>query len=266
MPTAIPLELIEAYQNKKLNLFVGAGVSSSSGMIGWDDLISEIKDIIRRENNTFNKTELENFLNSADHLDIVDVLKDTIGDHQYYKYLRSHFRSQQPISRLLRSIANFDLNTIFTTNYDKLLETTIRDGNGQDPPSIIFPNQLGYIDDCERRIIKLHGDIDHPSTIVLSRSDYANYSRRHRDFEIELHKRINDYTMLFVGFGLRDKNFRRVYEDARQFYDSVKRKAFALMVGTNAVERDVWDTAGLKIIPFAKYSQIPTFINKLASS
>ncbi len=67
MAVTIPIELIEAYQNKKLNLFVGAGVSSSSGMIGWDDLIAEIKDIIRRENSTFDKTELENFLNSADH-------------------------------------------------------------------------------------------------------------------------------------------------------------------------------------------------------
>jgi hypothetical protein len=53
---------------------------------------------------------------------------------------------------------------VFTTNYDKLLEAAFRQAGTADPAVVIYPDQLNYIEDDEVRIIKLHGDIDHPSS------------------------------------------------------------------------------------------------------
>jgi hypothetical protein len=163
-------------------------------------------------------------------------------------------------------LSKLPVKTIFTTNYDKLFEFALRQHTGTEPSVIIYPQQLGYIDDTELRVIKLHGDIDHPSTIVLTRSDYATYVNRHAEIVRELHRSINNYTMLFLGFGLRDTNFRRIYDDARSLYDSGHRQAYAIMVDTNSVERGVWDGHGLKIIPANSHGQILTYTRQILNS
>jgi hypothetical protein len=128
---------------------------------------------------------------------------------------------------------------------------------------VIYPEQLNYIENDETRIIKLHGDIDHPSSLVLTRSDYAAYASRHTDFIQQLQVSINGFTVLFIGFGLRDPNFRRIFTDARSFYESTNRTAYAVMSGTNAVERDMWNREGLAILPVAQHRQVPARLNQL---
>lgn len=256
----IPADLIDSLTRGRVHLFVGSGPSVAASLPGWDDIIRAMKDIIRNEDTHFPPTELNLFLNSADHLDIADVFRTTVKDHRYFSFLRSYYRRDVRLSPLHRALASMPVKTVLTTNYDKLLEIAFRNGDGGDPAVIVYPQQLGFIDDSEVRIIKLHGDIDHPLTIVLTRSDYATYARRHQEFERELHRSINDYTILFVGFGIRDPNFRRIYQDARTLYDSGKRLAYAIMVGVNSVEQRLWEADGLKIIPVDRYSQVRTYL------
>lgn len=262
----IPGDLAKSLASARVRLFVGSGVSSAASLTSWDKLITEMKIVIETESNTYSNEDLESFFAKSDHLEIADVFKATVQDHRYYSFLRSHYRRDVPLSKLHRAISRLPITTIFTTNYDKLLERAYRDRNGIDPPVIIFPEQLGYIEDTSIRIIKLHGDIDHPKTVVLTRMDYANYGSRHREFEQKFHNSVNEYTMLFVGFGLRDPNFKRIYYDARGLYDSGKRLAYAIMTDTNQVERDLWEKDQLKILPAKSYSQVATIIEEIRAS
>jgi hypothetical protein len=224
-----------------------------------------MKEVIRRENSTFSRNDLEAFLTEADHLDIADVFRSTVQNHRYFSFLRSHYRRQVRPSQLHRAIAALPITTVFTTNYDKLLETAFRQSNGIDPAVIIYPEQLGYIDNTEVRIIKLHGDIDHPSSIVLTRTDYALYASRHKDFERMFHNSDNNYTLVFIGFGLRDPKFKRVYLDARSLYDSGKCLAYAIMTGTNRVEGNLWEKDGLRIIPARSHHHVVSIVKVLGA-
>lgn len=261
----MPQDLVDSLREGRVSLFVGSGASCAAGLIGWDTLIEEMKTIIRSENTTFSPIDLDTFLRDADHLDVADVFRTTVQDHRYFSFLRAQYRKSVRLSRLHRTLTKLPVKTIFTTNYDKLLESSFRDANSRDSAVIIFPQQLGIIGEGEPRVIKLHGDIDHPSTIVLTRTDYANYSVRHKEFEFELHRSINDRSILFVGFGLRDSNFRRIYQDARSLYDSGRRLAYAIMTGTNSVERRLWEKDGLKIIPVARRDDVVAAIRTLAN-
>ncbi len=256
----IPGDLIDSLIQGRVHLFVGSGASAAADLTGWDALIEEMKIIIRKENRDFSSADLEAFLQKEDPLDIADVFRNTVKDHRYFSFLREHYRRPVSLSRLHRAIADLPVKTVFTTNYDKLLETAFRKTKGEDPAVIVYPQQLGFIGDTEIRIIKLHGDIDHPATIILTRTDYATYSSRHRDFERELHQSINNSTMLFIGFGIRDPNFRRIYQDARSLYDSGKRLAYAVMVGTNSVEQRLWESDGLKIISVNRHSEVTAYL------
>jgi hypothetical protein len=182
-----------------LNYLIGG-----SRLSNWDDLIQEMAEVIKRENHTFSPDELDIFLAKRNHLDIAEMFRQTVGPHAYFRFLRERYRKDVRPSPLHRAIAKLPAKTIFTTNYDKLLETAFRIGNRIDPAAVIFPEQLNYIEDDEVRIIKLHGDIDHPSTIILTRTDYAGYASKHQEFINLLQSSINGRTMLFLGFGLRD--------------------------------------------------------------
>lgn len=263
-PYAFPGDLIDALRAGDVHLFVGSGVSCSAGLPSWDDLIAEMKATILRENGTFPRTDLQSYIDTASHLDIADLFRNTVQTHRYIQFLRGKFRRRAALSQLHRALSLIPTRTIFTTNYDKLLEQMVRWRKGEEPSVIIYPQQLGYIGESELKIIKIHGDIDHPDSIVLTQQDYAAYALRHHAFETELHRSINNKTMLFVGFGLRDHNFDRVWNDARLLFDSGKRQAYALMSDTNAVMRGVWEARGLRILPVRDHNALPSVLRGLA--
>lgn len=259
----IPEDLIQALIKDQVHFFIGSGVSRASEIPGWNEIINKMKKVIRDENYKISPEELELFLKNSDYLDIAEYFKDAVGEHRYFQFLREHFWREVPISPLHITLKKFPICTIFTTNYDKLLEKTFRFEHGDDPPIIIFPEQLGYIEESEIKIIKLHGDIDHPSTIVLTRSDYRKYERTHNDFVDKLRHCINNYTILFVGFGLQDPNFKRIYDDARNLFDTTKHRAYALMTGTNAIQREIWEKEDLMILPVSNHEEIPSYLDAI---
>ncbi len=259
----IPEDLAKSLRSGNVRLFIGSGVSAAAGMLGWNDLIRSMQATIKKENRTYESSELKRFLATADYLDIAEVFRQTVRDHRYFSFLRDEFRKDVAPCKLHTLISRLPINTILTTNYDKLLEVAFRHKRYNDPAVIVYPEQLGYIGGSETRIIKLHGDIDHPGTLVLTRTDYALYQRRRQDFVRELQLSVNNHTLLFIGFGLRDLNFRRIYEDARQLYDSTKHTAYAIMTAANGVERGLWERDGLIILSVDSHADIPAAIRRL---
>jgi hypothetical protein len=264
--TTLPGDLIASLRNREVQLFVGSGVSAGAGLLGWDELIQHMKQTIKAESKAFTSVEIDNFFKSADHLNVAELFKQTVGSHAYFRFLRSAYRRDVPLTKSLKALARFPANTVYTTNYDKLLESAFRAKGIADPAVVVYPGQLNYIESKELKIVKIHGDIDHPDTIVLTSSDYAAYQDRHLDFVDLLHSSINGATMLFVGFGLRDPNFQRIYSDARTLYDSAKRQAYALMVGTNAVDRHFWHEAGLTILPILQHNRLPGVLGQIVEA
>jgi SIR2-like domain len=260
----LPDDLLGAMERTEVQLFVGSGVSAASGLSGWNQLVDDMAQVIRSENTTFRRSDLEDFLGNNDHLGIAELFRTTVGENAYFRFLRVRYRKPEATgSTLMKRRIDLPVTTVFTTNYDHLLEHGYRKLQGIDPAVIISAEQLNYIGRDEIRIVKLHGDIDHPSTIVLTRKDYAEYGARHRDFVDLFGSTVNSSTVLFVGFGLRDPNFTRIYNDARVLTRTTARQAYAVMSDTNAVERNDWHDSGLTILPVQSYQQIPTLLQRL---
>jgi hypothetical protein len=133
-----PEDLLSSFKRGRVRLFIGSGVSATANLTGWNTLIDHMREAIRRENRRFNHDELEEFLASADHLDIADVFKDVVKDHRYYRFLREHYRRAAPISEVHRLLAKLQVRTVFTTNYDKLLEVALREQMAMIPQSFSF--------------------------------------------------------------------------------------------------------------------------------
>lgn len=98
----------------------------------------------------------------------------------------------------LPSLIKMPLHNVITTNYDNFLEQLL----GRDP---LHGLDIALHDDsAHRKVIKIHGCVSDPSSIVLLPGDYAGYSIKHRYIFSKLLTYFAEHTVLFVGYSLSD--------------------------------------------------------------
>jgi hypothetical protein len=250
-------------KGRQLSLFVGSGVSCACGMPSWDKLITDMKVDLRRNCAKPDLPELNRFLRSSSPFKIAGLFKARRGEVSYAQFLRHRFRNcPTAIAPLLKGVVGLPVPTIFTTNYDKLLETACRSTRSEfDPTVIVDPSQIQALAGNERRIIKVHGDIDHPKSIILTDDDYLNYDDKYASLAHYLTGQLAFSTLLLVGFGLRDPNFDRIYTGARRMLGGGGTRVIALTVNQNTFECQSWTTKGLLINDFDSYGDLPTFLS-----
>ncbi len=68
----------------------------------------------------------------------------------------------------------------------------------------------------KRWLLKMHGCVEHPEDIVLSRRHYLRYEERRAALTGIVQAMLITKHMLFVGFSLRDDNFHRIADAVRR--------------------------------------------------
>lgn len=102
------------------------------------------------------------------------------------------------------------IKTIFTTNYDTLIENTY---NGK--CNIIVDNSdLADINSKLPTIYKVHGDFKHPDKIVISEDDYIEfYSKNgHNVYWQEICSQLAKYHIVFMGYSYSDPNIKYIMD------------------------------------------------------
>ncbi|MBU6330480.1 MAG: SIR2 family protein [Acidobacteria bacterium] len=108
-------------------------------------------------------------------------------------------------------VASLPVREFVTTNYDRLLEIAAQTAG--DPLAVIpYDPVMGD----SRWLLKLHGCIDHPDDIVLTREHYLRYSERRAALAGIVQAMLITRHMLFLGFSLNDDNFHRIVDDVRR--------------------------------------------------
>ncbi len=249
----------------QLSLLVGSGVSCACGLPSWDGIVKEMKKELLDGCSKADKKDLRDFLSTADGPKIAGMYKLKKGEVSYASFLRTRLRNCSYTSApVLKTLAKLPIKTIFTTNVDKLLETACRkDKNSIDPVVIMDPSQLPPLDGSERRIIKIHGDIDYPSSLIFTEDDYRYYDDKYESLRVFFQGHLAFSTMLLVGFGLRDSNFDRIYAGARRIVQGSGTRVIALMTNQNSFEKERWEKNGLLINNFSAYDEIPRFLSNV---
>jgi hypothetical protein len=255
-----PADLAREVTESRLSLLVGSGVSTACGFPSWDSLLTSMKRALRQRVSDGQRADLDSFLASRDHIKIAERYRRTVGESEYFRFLRKNFRHCAfTIAPVMRHLKHFARRTVFTTNYDKLLETVFRGANKEDPIVIFDHLQLSGLPADELRIVKLHGDIDHPKTIVLTERDYLNYDERYSGLEQYFTGEMAFGGLLLLGFGLRDPNFDRMYANVQKLMKGGSR-VIALMLAQNHFDMEGWEARNLEIANFSDATDMETFL------
>lgn len=65
-------------------------------------------------------------------------------------------------------------------------------------------------------LLKLHGSVSEPSSIVLTRDDYLGYQSNKDALSALVKAHLLTHHLLFVGFGLADDHFHEIVHDVRR--------------------------------------------------
>lgn len=189
-----------------LVLFLGAGVSAAAGLPAWQALIDrlavELPDAQRPEDAS---------LRSFDLRDQAAVLRRRFTeagmDFAASLAAQVHTARHGLTHELTASIPTTEA---VTTNYDGLFEQAVRATGDSIAVLPMVPDP-----DARRWLLKLHGDLNHASSMVLTREDYLRLPRSNGALFGLVQAMLMTRHMLFIGYSLSDEDFHQLVDEVR---------------------------------------------------
>lgn len=215
-------EIQKAQENDRLVIFVGSGVSINSGIPTWWDLIKKLADAIgysrcdaacKKKHADCPKTECEDLYayTQDEFLRIPEYYyqQDTSENHNdYFGLIQGTLQSDNGSNPIDDEIFSILPRHIITTNYDSLLEKS-KAANSLLYAVVTQDSDL-LAEVSDRYIIKMHGDLEKPDTIVLKESDYINYEQEHPLISTFIKSLLVNHTFVFLGYSLNDNNLNLI--------------------------------------------------------
>lgn len=193
----------------RLSVFVGAGISIPSGAPSWGGLLESLA--IKADMNEDDRESLK----KLDFLDQPTILAEEMGDAFKPAVAEVITESSRytPAHALLKTLKA----PAVTTNYDDLYEAAAASCNDYLPTLPWQSREMIKTDhDESNSLLKLHGCINHPESIILSRSDYMRYPDTSQALRGRLHGIFLTTEVLFCGFSMTDDNVHKIIDDIRK--------------------------------------------------
>ena len=261
-------DLIAAIRDRRAILFAGAGVSMTVGLPSWSTLIEQMA----RELGLDPKVSAEPDTNYFTLAEYYRLTKGSIGP------LRSWMDRNWSIpeetlktSRVHALIARLDFPLIYTTNFDRNLETAFA-LHGKDFVKIVTAKDVAQARDGVTQIVKLHGDFDDDPSIVIAETDYLERLSFESPLDIKFRADALGRPILFVGYSMSDLNIRfllhrlwRTWQASG--YEKDRPQSYVFMLRPNAVDEAVLEQWGIRVLtePDCKPEEaLETFLEKLA--
>lgn len=204
--------------NGSLALFLGAGTSVPAGAPSWDSLILKLIEKAGFE------PALETSFHKLGAIDQAELLHQELPDTQLGESVASIIKpiKQPAIAHLL--LAALNCESAVTTNYDKLYETAVKYGN--DVVASVLPTDVPV--PGRRWILKMHGDVEKPSSVVLTRSQFLDFTSGSGPAGAVLQSLLLTKHVLIVGTSMTDDNLLRLIHEVQAFRDRHRPKGAPL--------------------------------------
>lgn len=191
-------QIQEASRQNRLVVFVGAGVSASSGVPTWGKLIQTFSDELGIEK-------------ESDYLKIAQIYRDLREDKEYQQKVRDVLRYGKVSCNDIHSrIYSLNPACIITTNYDDLLEQAM--GINHERFYVVRQDSDLPKNHGEKLLIKMHGDFFNDN-IVLTENDYLDYSKNFSLIRSHVVSMFASKLVLFVGFSFNDINLKYILRE-----------------------------------------------------
>jgi hypothetical protein len=159
---------------------------------------------------------------------------------------------------LLAAIPYF--NRFVTTNWDPFLERSL---------DVLVPivenRDLAFWDDRKRQVLKIHGCITRPYSIVATQSDYDACLNRNLLIFNKLQDLMATKTFIFVGYSMRDADFQKLWDSINNSLGHFANMAYAVDPEVKHENVAYWNERGIQIFSCSDILFIRTLRDRLES-
>jgi hypothetical protein len=212
-------DYVSALQEENAAVFAGAGLSIPAGMVDWRALLRDVASDIG--------------LDVDRETDLISVAQFHVnergGRHRINQALVTEFAERATLSENHSLLASLPIKTYWTTNYDTLIEHALRAAHKRPDVKATVNNLATTLPRRDAVVYKMHGDVAHPDSAIVTKDDYEAYGETHRLFWAALQGDLVSKTFLFVGFSFSDPNLGFVLGRIRVLLGESQRDHYCLL-------------------------------------
>ncbi|MFF3286470.1 SIR2 family protein [Streptomyces sp. NPDC003023] len=232
----IPLELAEQFGRGNGVVFVGAGLSKGAGLPDWQGLIDGLVE------------ELPDCPPGADHRDIAAYYELEYGRNRLVQRIRDRLDTLhlQP-TRVHQALAALPVQLLVTTNFDDLLEQAYR-SERKPYTTVTRAVDAGFWSSDRTQIVKIHGDLAIPESIVITSGDYEGITTDRPTLIRLLGATLQTRTVLFLGYSLSDPDLRILLRQLRQESGDYARNLYSVQFDAPALAVKDLERRGVRVV------------------
>ena len=159
-----------------------------------------------------------------------------------------------------KAFCSIPFDFVCTTNFDFLLERAYGQ-LGRHCTPLVDEDQLSVnFKGAGHSLLKLHGDLHHPTRMVLTEGDYDRFLECYPMISTFLANLLITRTAVLVGFSLDDPDFRQVWQVVADRLGRSRRVAYAIGVGVKSTDVSRFERRGVRVIALpgsaGQYSEV----------
>ncbi len=213
----------EVVLQQNLSLFLGAGSSIQYNTMSWKELI----------NNIFDKCQDWNNIDRAQYAELSGIkIKEKAAN-----LIQSISIDGDKTDTYLNHLLDFDYESLWTTNYDCIIEHIIGKKTKSYIPIYKYSHFKKLTYPGSHFLFKINGSCDDANTIVITHDDFIDYRKTHEAYLILLKRELLCHSFLFLGCSFEDDILRICVKDILNCIDNNKESYsvnhYAIIVDSN---------------------------------
>lgn len=193
---------------RRVVFFVGAGISVTSGYPLWGVASNRALQIAKELGLSVGAAAYaQEKLDKAAYYELFEILRGELTEPAYYNLAVKVFGGANVAGDIHRRLVRIPSRGVITTNFDEcLLSACVLERGG--PPITDLPYAMAS---DQFFVVKPHGSIQQPQSMVLSTSDWKRIVREGilQEFIAQI---ISANQVVFLGYGLGDPDFAHAWD------------------------------------------------------
>lgn len=217
------LEIASRCQNNEAALFLGAGMSSEAGLPSWKKLFEPLARELGIDLDTTNYQLY----------DIAQFYANDKGISQLHKRVSAEINKIDETSETLDELTNLQCNSIWTTNFDKVIENNYYK-KGKRTNIIHSEENLVSVElNKNINIFKMNGDIDNLKHAIITKKDLEEYVEKHKLLLTFFKRELVVKSFLFIGYSFTDSLVLPCISELSQAFDGEHPYHYTIMKKSN---------------------------------